>query len=769
VTSKINAHASTNNAHADIRAQVFAATTNVNALTIAATNATEAAHAATVQANAAILKNTQQDADISYLYASNANTMAIANLANTRAQAANVTNDQNRAAIASVSNLTVAAQATANAAVSGVTAVSNLVIGVKALNENAITNEADQAALSALASYAATNKVTRLSDSSQPSRYFMEIVNSTGTVFEVTGPFTNLMVTLSEDFEETTTHTRPAWTNNAFPFTESQWAGRFIENIEGNADYYCIEGSAGAAVLWADTSETLPAYLTLISGDGAGTATVSVGDIYYTTNAIKHLATEAELEAAKAACGVVLTNTVNAATNALMPYARTLYGDLATTNDAGYAAFNATNAAASSYSEIIPTSFIGSNTNTFRYRFNSLRKFGAVTNTAWFVKSGFGAGIKSVSTLVSVKDASGNVLSQSSSQPLYLSNSSSPSSVTNVFTMPDNVYSGTLDVACIAVSTNASFSVRLYSGAQYTNMLTFSEAPTAYATHTELRSLRAEIPAIVMSNSVPQTIVRSVSVSSTNILVSSANAVYYVALTNAANVGFDFSSLSLGGTKRADITAVIDCLNTQALYSVINTNLFAMDFPWEPTVTGRYELAVSSDGVRTKVVQNSPSMCFFAPALIVVDFASTSYGALFTTLMPSGTLSRDLYIANENNPRELAFLRLAMSFNWPEVNGQLSFVCGSAIIGAFTELSSVTNSVYAYPSGVFGYRPAYIPMRPAAAVGGFALPTRLVRVMKDVDDSRATVISSATIRRMNALERAAYNAGAYPAAFRLDY
>ena len=156
VAAKLNAHNATNNAHSDIRAQVFAATTNVNALTIAATNATEAAHAATVQANAAILKNTQQDADISYLYASNANTMAIANLANTRAQAANVTNAQNGAAIASVSNLTVTAQATANAAVGGVTAVSNLVIGVKALNENAITNETDSLALSIIA----TNRTT---------------------------------------------------------------------------------------------------------------------------------------------------------------------------------------------------------------------------------------------------------------------------------------------------------------------------------------------------------------------------------------------------------------------------------------------------------------------------------------------------------------------------------------------------------------------------------------------------------------------------------
>lgn len=121
VTSKINAHTSTNNAHADIRAQVFAATTNVNALTIAATNATEAAHAATVQANAAILKNTQQDASISV-----------------------------------ASNLAANAQSTANMAVSGVTAVSNLVIGVKALNEHAITNETDSLALAVLS----TNRTT---------------------------------------------------------------------------------------------------------------------------------------------------------------------------------------------------------------------------------------------------------------------------------------------------------------------------------------------------------------------------------------------------------------------------------------------------------------------------------------------------------------------------------------------------------------------------------------------------------------------------------
>lgn len=360
-----------------------------------------------------------------------------------------------------------------------------------------VTQEQDLVAMAAISALT-TQSFARVYDSAQPSRYLFGVVNGTGTVFEVTGPFTNLMVTLSEDFEETVTHTRPAWTNNVFPFTESQWVGGVSENTEGNADYYYIESSAGTTVAWSDTTETLPASLTLVFGDGAGTATVSVGNIYYTTNAIKHFSTEAELEAAKAACGVVLTNTVNeavsnltaditSATNALMPYTRTVYGDVSTTNETEYAAFNATNAAVASYSALIPSSAVGAFTNIFRYNFNGVRKFGTLTNTAWFLKSGFGAGYKAVSTVVSVKDAAGNVLASSASQPVNIDQPvTTQAAITNTLAIPLNIYSGTVEIACIAVSTNASFSVRLYSGAQYTNIMTFSEAPMAYATYAEL-------------------------------------------------------------------------------------------------------------------------------------------------------------------------------------------------------------------------------------------------------------------------------------------
>lgn len=250
VTSKINAHASTNNAHADIRASVFAVTTNVAALKVAATNATEAAHAATVQANEAILKNTQQDVDISYLYASNANALAIANLANTRAQAANVTNAQNGAAIASVSNLTVAAQNTANAAVGGVTAVSNLVIGVKALNENAITNETDRIALQALA----TNRVTAVFNPTNANE-FTDGARRVWRVSTVTNTFTGWSVIIEtpisicgEIIQPSTNQwpgvPYPLWTNSALSFTQ------FITNYPAGSTqpmlvwYYYRTGSA---------------------------------------------------------------------------------------------------------------------------------------------------------------------------------------------------------------------------------------------------------------------------------------------------------------------------------------------------------------------------------------------------------------------------------------------------------------------------------------------------------------------------------------------
>ena len=102
------------------------------------------------------------------------------------------------------------------------------------------------------------------------------------------------------------------------------------------------------------------------------------------------------------------------------------------------------------------------------------------------------------------------------------------------------------------------------------------------------------------------TIVKPVVTSATNVVVTSNQSVYSVALTVASNVGVDFSNLALGGVSNAAVTLYLDCQTTQALASVFNTNSVTFDMPWEPTVTGRYEIAVSSDGVRTTARQAWP-------------------------------------------------------------------------------------------------------------------------------------------------------------------
>lgn len=561
-----------------------------------------------------------------------------------------------------------------------------------------VTQEQDLVAMAAISALT-TQSFARVYDSAQPSRYFMEVVNGTGTVYEVTGPHTNLMVTLSDDFEETATHSRPAWTTNAFPFTD----GSLIGEIYGDGNGIAIHREAPDAV-WLSETYSYPSTLIPVSGYSQGSATVSVSSVYYTTNAIKHLTSESELEEAKAACAVVLTNTVASATNALMPYTRTVYGDVSTTNETGYAAFNATNAGAVSYSSLTPSSAVGSFTNTFRYYLNDVRKTGVLTNKAWFVKSGFGVGYKIPSTRLSVKDAAGNTVASS-----YVSGAAIDQTVstfvcvTNSFALPLNVYSGTVEVACIVVSTNASFSVRLYTGGQYASSLSFGEAPIPYATVVDVSGLKlggaTNITDGVTSgtfiestrtfdiSAITKKITKPILSSATNIVVASTNAVYYVALTNAANVGFDFSALALGGTNRADITAIIDCLNTQALYSVLVTNALTMDCLWEPTVTGRYEIAISSDGIRTTARQVWPKND--TPQLA---YAKYNYAGTAATMPDSVTIA-------EGATNGAVYTWVACPDCWYAVRAQFS---------GGNEGDTVTVGYYRIVSGYADYTSSFI-------------------------------------------------------------
>jgi len=359
-----------------------------------------------------------------------------------------------------------------------------------------VKTESDPAALAALDKYAETNRVTRLHDSAQPSRYFIESVNGTGTVFEVTGPFTNLIVTLSENFEETARHTRPAWTNNVFPFIDDEWSGYVYANYQ----FFVV--NLAQNVYWESDGLNVPSLLPPFSPTAQGTATVSVANIYYTTNAIKHLATEAELETAKAQCGVVLTNTVAAATNALMPYTQTLYGDFATTNETGYAAFLTTNSAVSS-TVVVPSGTSATNSAKMSYPIAGQRLASAKI-TAYSQKL---SGTTFFRSTLSLCDSGGSVLSSNVFYPPVSGTPDATERWTNSLDFAGSmVTSGFLRVEYTIASTSGAAKVMI-SGGNYPTTLILDRVPTPYTTAAELGTLSASIPGIVYSNAVSQMVV----------------------------------------------------------------------------------------------------------------------------------------------------------------------------------------------------------------------------------------------------------------------
>ena len=135
-------------------------------------------------------------------------------------------------------------------------------------------------------------------DSQETNRWW--VITATNAVqYEFLPVVTNYTVTLSSDFEETITHTRPSWTNNVYPFTDGYWRG------------YVSEGTLGVffddsePALWT-TSEAYPEYpaTCTVQYNGLGTATV-YQHIYFPTNATgntlgpipTNLITQAQLEA----------------------------------------------------------------------------------------------------------------------------------------------------------------------------------------------------------------------------------------------------------------------------------------------------------------------------------------------------------------------------------------------------------------------------------------------------------------------------------------
>lgn len=127
-----------------------------------------------------------------------------------------------------------------------------------------------------ISAFAETNRVTTWPDASDPLAFWVDdTTNRVKYLKTVSG--TNFMVTLSEDFEELVTHTRLAWTNNVWPFTDGPWIGIYAGQL-------LI--SSGFGSTWTDPGTSFPA--SLIPDEGAkGTATVSIASFTYTTNIVE--------------------------------------------------------------------------------------------------------------------------------------------------------------------------------------------------------------------------------------------------------------------------------------------------------------------------------------------------------------------------------------------------------------------------------------------------------------------------------------------------
>lgn len=130
-------------------------------------------------------------------------------------------------------------------------------------------------------SFALTNQVKIIWDSDAPGIWWEVRGGTNVTTKSRTVSGTNFTVTLSADFEETVTHTRPTWTNNVWPFVDGIFEGMQTEGLA------TITTPGGA--LWNAFLPEPAAYpfdLTVFTVESHGSATVSISSYIYTTNII---------------------------------------------------------------------------------------------------------------------------------------------------------------------------------------------------------------------------------------------------------------------------------------------------------------------------------------------------------------------------------------------------------------------------------------------------------------------------------------------------
>lgn len=186
----------------------------------------------------------------------------------------------------------------------------------------------------------ATRRVERVW-SADGTRY----LDATGVEWQL-ATVTNYTVALSSDFLRLPDGVRPVWSINDWPYTDGIWVG---EVFEENAVFYCTSGGG----VWSCAIGEYP--LTLLPVETAqGTAVVSqhIATIYlpYRVFADTNQTDKTEADLANH----VATNAASVIAQA-QPSVLVRYGDLATTNTAGYAAFTNLNPASRYISVFQPT------------------------------------------------------------------------------------------------------------------------------------------------------------------------------------------------------------------------------------------------------------------------------------------------------------------------------------------------------------------------------------------------------------------------------
>ena len=549
--------------------------------------------------------------------------------------------------LASLSGNVTSTNALFTAWLAGISGQTNLWNAAWLWGNHALAGYAGTGAVAAVAADVAalSNDVANLPPPADPTRlldsqgaYFQTLENGTGTVWQVTGPHTNYTVVLSGDFLEFYSVTRPVWTTNAFPFTDGFWNGVF-EAGAGEAYIYFNDG-VNSTDWRGDTSAGYPVTLSPVSVENAaGTATV-YQHIQMTTNAVHTFADAASVAASLATANANIASNAQAVANVtanLHPFTQTLFGDIATTNVAGFAGFNATNGAAQA------AGFTGTTNNQSIARFRhdlAATTFGTATFSGW-VTPGAGIGpTAQVYAVGSVYSQAGALLASTQSPVMTLPPFTTLSNLVVSVTFPGPVTNGYFVGEFFSARDHEGRMLVVRTGGAYPATLTLSRRPLGYATPQEVAAALAPkldrvngtatnlsvsgtltlngdaITAWPSGGVASASIATPITYATAPVAVTSTQALYWVDLSSASTVSNTFAGLTFDGSTRYEWREVVNIVSNAGRTVTWDARRTWLDGVPDLTVTGRYEFALSTvDGIRVRAKQTWPECCGWSTIL----------------------------------------------------------------------------------------------------------------------------------------------------------